>query len=90
MDGAVSASLVELIERERDRGRIEPRVPVEIAVQAMSALGDGLFMRRVLDPHFDPKSIIPAMMAMIGALLAPAPGSKRAGEKSGEAKQHGL
>ncbi len=58
-DASVSESLIQLIERERDMGRIEPRVPVEIAVQAMSALGDGLFMRRVLDPHFDPKSIMP-------------------------------
>ncbi len=81
---AVSESLIHLLERERDQGRINPTAPVEIIVDAMMALGDGLFLRRSLDPHFDPKSIIPAMMTMIEALLAPVPGSS-AGEKSRKA-----
>jgi AcrR family transcriptional regulator len=80
-DKAISGSLVHLLERERDEGRIQPTVPIEIAVRAMSALGDGLFLHRTLDPHFDPTSIIPAMMTMIGALLAPAPDLR---EKTGE------
>jgi len=73
IDEAVSESLVHLLERERDQGRIKPKVPIEIIVRAMGALGDGLFLRRALDPHFDPKSIIPAMMTMIEALLVPVP-----------------
>ncbi len=83
IDKTVSASLVHLLERERDQGRIEPRVPIEIIVRAMGALGDGLFLRRTLDPNFDPKSIIPAMMTMIGALLAPLP-VPDSGEKTGK------
>ncbi len=71
MDKAVSESLAHLLEKERDRGRIAPKLPIDIIVRAMGALGDGLFLRRTLDPHFDPKSIIPAMMTMIEALLAP-------------------
>lgn len=66
-------SLVHILEQERDKGRIRPQVPIEIIVRAMGALGDGLFLRRSLDPDFDPKSIIPAMMTMIEALLAPVP-----------------
>jgi len=73
IDKAVNESLIELLERERDEGRIKPTAPLEIIVGAMGALGDGLFLRRSLDPHFDPKSIIPAMMTMIEALLAPVP-----------------
>ena len=73
IDKAVNEGLVQLLERERDQGRIKPKVPLEIIVRAMGALGDGLFLRRSLDPHFDPKSIIPAMMTMIEALLAPVP-----------------
>ncbi len=80
-DKAVSESLVHLLEREKDQGRIKPAVPVEIIVRAMTALGDGLFLRRSLDPHFDPKSIIPAMMTMIEALLAPVPRSSPGGKK---------
>jgi TetR/AcrR family transcriptional regulator, repressor for uid operon len=71
IDKAVTDSLVQLLEKEREQGRINPRVPVEIVVRAMGALGDGLFLRRTLDPDFDPKSIIPAMMIMIEALLVP-------------------
>jgi len=73
IDKAVNEGLIELLERERDQGRIKPKLPIEIIVGAMGALGDGLFQRRSLDPHFDPKSIIPAMMTMIEALLAPVP-----------------
>jgi TetR/AcrR family transcriptional regulator, repressor for uid operon len=73
MDRVVSESLAQLLEREREQGRIAPKVPIAIAVRAMSALGDGLFLRRSLDPDFDPKSVIPAMMTMIEALLAPSP-----------------
>jgi TetR/AcrR family transcriptional regulator, repressor for uid operon len=75
MDKAVSDSLVLLLEKERVQGRIAPKVPIEIAVRAMGALGDGLFLRRTLDPDFDPNSIIPAMMIMIEALLVPGPPS---------------
>ncbi len=79
-DKAVSESLAHLLEREREQGRIKPTLPIEIIVGAMTALGDGLFLRRSLDPHFDPKSIIPAMMTMIEALLAPAPRSSPGGK----------
>ena len=79
-DKAVSESLIHLLERERDQGRINPKLPIEIIVRSMTALGDGLFLRRSLDPHFDPKSIIPAMMTMIEALLAPVPRSSAGGK----------
>ena len=73
IDKAVNESFIVLLKKERDQGRIRPKLPIEIIVRAMGALGDGLFLRRSLDPHFDPKSIIPAMMTMIEALLAPVP-----------------
>jgi HlyD family secretion protein len=71
MDRIICESLVALLEREKERGRIAPELPVEIIVRAMGALGDGLFLRRAADPHFDPRPIIPVMMAMISALLRP-------------------
>ncbi len=85
IDKAVSSSLVHLLEQERDQGRIAPKAPIEIIVRAMGALGDGLFMRRALDPEFDPKSLVPAMMIMIEALLSPAPPLDR-GETTGKLK----
>ncbi|MBI4723934.1 MAG: TetR/AcrR family transcriptional regulator [Rhodomicrobium sp.] len=75
MDSNVRNSVVTLVEKETGRGRIVPAVPAETAVRAMCALGDGLFLQRALDPDFDPKSVIPAMMTMISALLVPVPQS---------------
>jgi TetR/AcrR family transcriptional repressor of uid operon len=80
MDRVVRASLAALLEREKDRGRINPQFPLETIVRTMGALGDGLFLHRALDPDFDPKPIIPAMMAMISALLVPTAPSNAAGE----------
>ena len=34
-----------------------------------SVIGDGLFMRRALDPNFDTEALVPAVMALIGKLL---------------------
>jgi AcrR family transcriptional regulator len=76
MDRIVRESLAALLEREKERGRIAPELPTEIIVRAMCALGDGLFLKRAADPHFDPRPIIPVMMTMISALLRPQSSSK--------------
>ena len=34
-----------------------------------SVIGDGMFMRRALDPDFDTKALVPAVMELIGKLL---------------------
>ena len=76
MEKTIRESLVELVEREKAERRIAPELPAEIIVLVMGALGDGLFLKRAIDPDFDPKPIIPAMMTMISALLAPVPASE--------------
>ncbi len=81
MDKTVRDNLVALLEREKERGWIAPQLPAEIIVRTMGALGDGLFLQRALDPSFDPASIIPAMMTMISALLAPVPQPSSTGKQ---------
>jgi RND family efflux transporter MFP subunit len=81
MDRIVCEGLTALLEREKERGRIAPELPADTIVRAMGALGDGLFLRRAADPHFDPRPIIPVMMTMISALLAPRPPSKPSPER---------
>jgi hypothetical protein len=34
-------------------------------------LGDGLFWRRAVDPKFDAKTILPALMGVVAGFLAP-------------------
>ena len=70
-DRIVSKDLADLLDREKQSGRIAPELPADIIVRVMCALGDGLFLRRAIDPEFDPAAIIPAMMTMVSALLAP-------------------
>jgi TetR/AcrR family transcriptional repressor of uid operon len=71
MDKVCREGLCQLLEREVKRGAIRPTVPIDVIVRAMYAFGDGLFLSRSLDPNFDPKQMIPAMMIMVEALLAP-------------------
>jgi len=70
-DRIVRRGLTALIEREIIRGKIAPQLPPKTIVRAMVALGDGLFLKRAVDPDFDPRRIIPAVMTMISALLIP-------------------
>jgi TetR/AcrR family transcriptional repressor of uid operon len=47
-----------------------------------SMIGDGLFMRRALDPNFDTDKLVPAAMSVIGRLLnAGAPAPQQTAEK---------
>jgi TetR/AcrR family transcriptional regulator, repressor for uid operon len=75
----VRASFVKLLERERERGAVNPRLATDTVVRVMSALGDGLFFNRALDPAADPRPLIPAMMAMVSALLAPVSAKQHSG-----------
>jgi hypothetical protein len=38
----------------------------------VSVLGDGLFWRRAVDPTFDGRSLVPATLQALAALLKPA------------------
>ena len=49
-------------------------------------IGDGMFMRRALDPNFDAKTLIPAVMGLIGKLLNVQPEAETA-EKDQAAEQ---
>lgn len=71
LDDTVRAAFIEVLRREKDAGRIAPELPIEVVVRAMSAMGDGLFWQRALDPAFDPTPVIPALMTMVSALLKP-------------------
>jgi AcrR family transcriptional regulator len=65
-----------LLDREVREGRVTLSQPVGSVVRAMAALGDGIFWHRALDPEFDPRTIIPAMMTMMEALIKPSSGQK--------------
>ena len=51
------------------QGRIAPDVDIPTLTKLFFVIGDGMFMRRALDPNFDSKALLPAVMSLIGKLL---------------------
>jgi AcrR family transcriptional regulator len=74
-DAVIAASLVELLERAKAAGKINPSVPIEEAVNAMSVIADGLFWRSATQPRFDVAAAGSTVLVMIAALLRPTPNS---------------
>lgn len=71
VDSFCHASFVQLFERARAEGRIDPAMDIRTLATIISVIGDGMFWRRAVDPSFDPKVVMPAITALVGALLNP-------------------
>jgi AcrR family transcriptional regulator len=71
VDAYVTESFRALFQRLKDEGRIAPSLPIADLVQVFATLGDGLFWRRAVDPGFDPKTALPAVLGVFGSLLRP-------------------
>jgi AcrR family transcriptional regulator len=69
VDRYVNESFEKLFQRLADEGRIAPGQDIHTLAKVFGVIGDGLFMRRALDPNFDGKTLVPAVMALIGKLL---------------------
>jgi len=69
-----------LFERARQDGRIAPALDSKTLAQIIAVMGDGLFWRRGIDPGFDAKTLVPAVMALIRSLLAPSDNDPAAAE----------
>lgn len=72
VDRYVSKSFEELFERLAAEGRIAPDLDIPTLAKVFSIIGDGTFWRRAIDPNFDPQTVVPAVMGLIGKLLNPA------------------
>jgi len=71
VDGFCMASFEKLFERARDEGRIAPDLDVRTLARLLGVIGDGMFWRRAVDPAFDAKALMPAIMALVTAMLNP-------------------
>jgi TetR/AcrR family transcriptional regulator, repressor for uid operon len=69
VDRYVQESFEKLFAALAAQGRIAPDVDIPTLTKLFFVIGDGMFMRRALDPNFDSKSLLPAVMALIGKLL---------------------
>jgi AcrR family transcriptional regulator len=72
VDTFVLASFEKLFQRLKDEGRIAPSLDIPTLARVFITIGDGLFWRRAVDPTFDGRSLVPATLQALAALLKPA------------------
>lgn len=60
-----------LFERLKSEGRIAPEIDIDTLTKVFHVIGDGLFWRRAVIPHFDVREVLPVLTMMIGALVRP-------------------
>jgi TetR/AcrR family transcriptional repressor of uid operon len=71
VDRYVEDCFEKLFARLAAEGRIAPDLDIPTLAQVFSVIGDGMFMRRAVDPGFDAKTLVPAVMGLLGKLLNP-------------------
>jgi TetR/AcrR family transcriptional regulator, repressor for uid operon len=69
VDRFVEESFEKLFERLAAEGRIKPELDIPTITKLFSMIGDGLFMRRALDPNFNTRTMVPAVMSLVAKLL---------------------
>lgn len=70
-DRACTDNFAELFERARAEGRIAPSLDSVTLATVLGVIGDGLFWRRAIDPHFDTRAVMPVLSDMLAALINP-------------------
>lgn len=75
VDNFVVSSFEKLFERLKSEGRIAPDLEIPMLAKVFSVIGDGLFWRRAVDPAFDGRALVPAVLQVIAGLLKPVPGT---------------
>jgi TetR/AcrR family transcriptional regulator, repressor for uid operon len=70
MDREVHALLVHIIDAAKAAGQVPADIDSAALVTTLSALGDGLFMRRALDPTFDPEQGFKYLLAVMDGILS--------------------
>jgi AcrR family transcriptional regulator len=71
IDRYILESFTKLFQSMHDQGRIAPALDISTVARAFMLVADGMFWRRAVDPSFDPKAVMPAVMSLIRTLLNP-------------------
>lgn len=70
MEREVHGRLVAIIDAAKAAGQVPTRVDSDALVSVISALGDGMFMRRALDPDFDAEQGFRRLLSVMNAIIA--------------------
>jgi len=87
VDRFVEESFEKLFTKLAAEGVIAPDLGIPTVTKLFSMIGDGLFMRRALDPNFDTKTIMPAVMSLVAKLLNVQPGAMPADNRKKEQRR---
>lgn len=60
-----------IITEARDSGRIDPSVNPGTLAQILHLFGDGIYLRRALDPDFNVQQCMDIILALLGSLIRP-------------------
>jgi TetR/AcrR family transcriptional repressor of uid operon len=74
VDRYILESFTKLFQKMHDEGRIAPTLDIPTVARAFMLVADGMFWRRAIDPGFDPKAVMPAVLQLIRTLLNPVSG----------------
>ena len=87
VDRFVVESFEKLFQRLKDEGRIAPAFDIPTTAKAFIVVADGMFWRRAVDPTFDTRAVMPAVLHIISGLLNPIPAPTQAAQNTNRAEQ---
>ncbi len=73
VDRFVIDSFEKLFARAQTLGRIAPALDPKTLALVVALIGDGMFWRRAIDPTYDGKALMPAVVALLQPLINPIP-----------------
>ena len=82
-DRFILESFEALFQKLKEEGRIAPTLDIATVARVFMVISDGMFWRRAVDPHFQPQSVMPAVVTLIGQLLKPTPAAGISSNKEG-------
>ncbi len=71
VDKFAHQSFRDLFAKAKAEGKVAPQVDTDVLAQLIAIIGDGLFWRRAVDPDFNAKDVMPAVMALVSTMMNP-------------------
>jgi AcrR family transcriptional regulator len=71
IDAFVADSFARILAEAKAKGRIDPSIEPAMLAQIISIIGDGIYLRRALDPGFDIKACLPVILSLLSSMIRP-------------------
>lgn len=71
VDTYIHGCFEQLFERLKAEGRIKPELDIPTLAKVFCTIGDGMIWRRAIDPNYDTKALMPAILKVVSGMLHP-------------------